>query len=90
MRVCQLNNEVEVKPSNLEEVNPFKKLFDPRFDKRVATPRGFQTMLKHIFAEHFKTALIREKMENLKWKTYVEIRRDSLPKGTPILKPVTA
>ena len=65
MRVCQLNNEAEVKPSNLEEVNPFKKLFDPRYDQRVAPAKGFQTMLKHIFAEHFKTALIREK----KWRT---------------------
>ena len=92
MRVCQLTNEVEVKPNNVtkEEENPFKKLFDPRYQKRIEPPRGHKTMLRHIFAEHFQHALLREKMENLKWKTYVEIRRDSLPPGTLILKPVTA
>ena len=90
MSICQLNNEVEVKPVKLEEENPFKKLFDPKFDKRIAPPKGYQTMLKHVFAEHFSEALIREKNENQKWHTYVEVPRSEVPKGTKILKPVTA
>ena len=90
MRVCQLNNDVEVKPEKLEEVNPFKKLFDPRYDKRVNPPRGYQSMLKHIFAEQFQQALIREKLENKKWNTYVEVPRSQVPAGMKILKPVTA
>jgi hypothetical protein len=90
MRICQLNNEVEVKPESLEEENPFKKLFDPKYSKRIEPPKGYKKMLEHPFAEHFQLALIREKMENQKWNTYKEVRRDSVPPGTKILKPVTA
>ena len=89
MRVCQLNGELEVKPQKLVEENPFKKLFDPKFDKRVAPPKGYQTMLKHVFSEYFQEALIREKMENKKWNTYVEVPRSSVPQGKRVLKPVT-
>ena len=90
MKICQLNNDVEVKPENLEEENPFKKLFDPKYSKRIEPPKGYKNMLKHVFAEHFQMALIREKMENQKWNTYKEVRRDSVPANTKILKPVTA
>tara|TARA_B110000971_G_scaffold105983_1_gene108673 strand:+ start:457 stop:4788 length:4332 start_codon:yes stop_codon:yes gene_type:complete len=90
MRVCQLNNEVEVKPESLIEENPFKKLFDPKYSKRETPPKGYKNMLKHVFAEHFQTALIREKMENQKWNTYKEVLRSEVPKNLRILKPVTA
>ena len=90
MRVCQLNQDVEVKPQKLEEVNPFKDLFDPKYEKRVKEPRGFMQMMQHRFAEQFLRALLKEKMENKKWKTYVEVLRSSVPKGAKILYPVTA
>ena len=90
MRVCQCNQDVEVVPQVLAQENPFKDLFDPLYDKRINPPRGYQAMLKHPFAEHFQDALIREKMENKKWNTYVEVPRSQVPKGTKILNPVTA
>ena len=91
MRVCQLNNQIEVKPEGIaSEDNPFKYLFDPTYQKRIKPPRGYQNMLKHIFAEYFQEALIKEKLENKKWHTYVEVLRSEVPKGTKILKPVTA
>ena len=91
MRVCQLNNTVEVLPEkSAKEANPFKELFDPATSQRIAPPKGYQNMLKHVFAEYFKQALIREKLENKKWNTYVEVERSSVPKGTKFLKPVTA
>ena len=90
MRVCQLNQEVEVKPKSLEEVNPFAVLFNPKYDKREKDPRGHKQMLEHKFAEQFQRALLKEKMENKKWNTYVEVLRSSVPKGAKILYPVTA
>ena len=90
MRVCQFNQEVEVVPQKLAQENPFKDLFDPMYDKRINPPKGYKAMLNHPFAQHFLDALIREKLENKKWNTYVEVPRSQVPKGTKILNPVTA
>ena len=91
MRVCQLNNTVEVMPEKLAKAtNPFKELFDPASNERPKVPKGYQAMLKHVYAEYFKQALIKEKLENKKWHTYVEVEKSSIPKGTRLLKPVTA
>jgi hypothetical protein len=92
MRVTQLTNDVEIveKKSLKDEENPFKKLFDPKFDTRIPPPRGYKSMLKHVFTEYFQEALIREKLENKKWNTYEEVPRSEVPEGTKILKPMTA
>ena len=78
-------------PVNTEEVglNPYKQLFDPKKQERHKDPRGYQAMLKHEHAEHFMKASGKEKAENMKWKAYVEVLRDSVPKGIRVLKPVT-
>ena len=71
-------------------INPYKKLFDPvGTDARPLDPKGFQRMLKHKHADYFIEASNKEKVENKKWKAYIEVPRHSVPKGTRILKPVT-
>ena len=91
MSVCQLNLEVDVQPRKVkEETNPFKKLFDPKYQTRIPPPKGYQSMLKHEYSDYFQQALIKEKMENKLWNTYVEIPRSEVPAGTQILRPVTA
>ena len=72
------------------DVNPFKQLFDPAKRKRVPPPVGEKAMLQHEFSEQFKLARIKEKLENQKWKAYVEVKRSSVPFGTKILRPMTA
>ena len=90
MRYCQLNGAIEVVPEKLKDENPFRSLHNPAVDQRIPPPKGYQSMLKHVYAQYFREALIREKLENKKWNTYVEVPRSSLPKGTRVLKPVTA
>ena len=92
LRYCQLNQCVEpVTPNVIEgERNPFKDLFDPKSETRPENPKGYKNMMKHKFAEYFVQALIKEKLENQKWKAYEEVPRSSVPKGAKILRPMTA
>jgi hypothetical protein len=91
MQIDQLTGGVEIKPQKVvEEENPFKELFNPLFEKRIPPPKGYKEMLAHPFAKHYQEALLREKMENQKWNTYVEVPRDSVPAGVKIIRPVTA
>ena len=91
-RYCQLNMCMEpVTPTVLKDGgNPFKSLFDPTREKRPENPVGYKKMMQHQFADYFVQALIKEKMENLKWKAYVEVPRSTVPKGAKILRPMTA
>ena len=91
-RYCQLNMCLEpVTPTvQKNEGNPFKSLFDPTREKRPENPVGYKKMMQHQFADYFVQALIKEKLENLKWKAYVEVPRSSVPKGAKILRPMTA
>ena len=91
-RYCQLNMCVEpISKQGLKaEVNPFKALFAPGKEQRPKNPVGYKSMMAHRFADYFVQALIKEKMENLKWKAYEEVPRSSVPKGTKILRPMTA
>ena len=89
MSVYQLDQHVDSQPI-VEETNPFKKLFDPTKQARIKPPRGYRAMLAHPFAKFFQEALIKEKMENLKWKTYQEVPRSQLPRGAKVLRTVTA
>ena len=73
-----------------DEGNPFKSLFDPSKEKRPENPVGYKKMMQHQFADYFVQALIKEKLENLKWRAYVEVPRDSVPRGAKILRPMTA
>jgi transposase InsO family protein len=80
----------EAMPKLEATVNPFRKLFDPNgSEPRLKDPKGYNTMLKHKHAEYFIEAIIKEKLENKKWKAYVEVPRSSVPDGIKILKPVT-
>jgi len=91
-RYCQLNMCLEpVTPAvQKDEGNPFKSLFDPSKEKRPENPVGYKKMMQHQFADYFVQALIKEKLENLKWRAYVEVPRDSVPRGAKILRPMTA
>ena len=91
-RYCQLNMCIDpVTPEVLkDEGNPFKSLFDPSKEKRPENPVGYKKMMQHQFADYFVQALIKEKLENLKWRAYVEVPRSSVPKGAKILRPMTA
>jgi len=90
LRYCQLNQCVEpVTPNVIEgERNPFKDLFDPTSETRPENPKGYKNMMKHKFAEYFVQVLIKEKLENQKWKAYEEVPRSSVPKGAKILRPM--
>ena len=87
--VYQMDQHVDSLPIK-EESNPFKKLFDPTKQARVKPPRGYKAMLAHPFAKFFQEALLKEKMENLKWKTYQEVPRSQLPPHAKVLRTVTA
>ena len=79
---------VTKKEAELPEENPFKFLFDPKTQERIPDPKNEKEMENHPYKEHFIAAKIKEKMENLGWKTYVEVPRNTVPKGTKILRPV--
>ena len=91
-KYCQLNMCVEpvTKQSMEAEVNPFKALFDPGKEQRPKNPVGYKDMMSHKFADYFVQALIKEKMENLKWNAYEEVPRSSVPDDIKILRPMTA
>ena len=89
LRVRQGSLElVTKKEAELPEENPFKFLFDPKTQERIPDPKNEKEMENHPYKEHFIAAKIKEKMENLGWKTYVEVPRNTVPKGTKILRPV--
>lgn len=73
----------------LPEENPFKDLFNPKTQERIPPPRGLQAMEKHPYCEYYMESSAKEKMENLGWKSYVEVLRSEVPKGVRILRPVT-
>ena len=79
----------EAVPKVEATLNPFKKLFNPASEVRPTDPKGFKKMLAHKHAEYFIEASNLEKVENKKWKAYIEVPRTSIPPGTKILKPVT-
>jgi hypothetical protein len=80
----------EAMPKLEATINPFRKLFDPNGSQpRLKDPKTHREMLNHPHAEYFIEASNREKMENKKWKAYVEVPRSTVPQGTKILKPVT-
>lgn len=74
---------------DLKDYNPFKSLFDPATQSRIPDPKGFKNMMKHPYASYFIEASMKEKMENLGWKSYIEVPRESMPANTKLLKPVT-
>ena len=88
----QLTSEVEKVPVTVaeEEESPFKHLFDIKQRARPKPPVGYKNMLKHEFAEYFQQASIKEKLQNLHWKAYEEVPIKDVPKGTKILRPMTA
>ena len=71
-----------------EEENPFKHLHNPKTQKRIPDPTA-KTLEAHPYRDYFKMARIRERNENLGWKTYVEILRSMVPPGHKILRTVT-
>jgi len=88
----QLSSEVERVPVTVaeEEESPFKHLFDIKQRARPKPPVGYKNMLKHEFAEYFQQASIKEKLQNLHWKAYEEVPIKDVPRGTKILRPMTA
>jgi hypothetical protein len=68
--------------------NEFKELFDPKTQTRIPDPVGEKELENYPNREHFMLAKMREKMENIGWKTYVEVSRSEVPAGTKILRSV--
>ena len=89
LRMCAGRIELMTNAENeLPENNEFKDLFDPKTQTRVPDPVGEKELESHPYREQFMLAKMREKMENIGWKTYVEVPRSEVPPGTKILRSV--
>ena len=74
--------------NQVPENNEFKDLFDPKTQARIADPVVRKQLENHPYRENFILASLKEKMENLGWKTYVEVPIAEVPRESKILRSV--
>ena len=74
--------------NQVPENNEFKDLFDPKTQVRIPDPVGKKQLETYPYRGHFILASLNEKMENLGWKTYVEVPISKVPKDAKILRSV--